>query len=113
MAAPRLHYTGVLEVTRVHFYAIVRGLFHAGKSLLFGVELMMSDVTNMGHEMTTSARSWGGKSRRSEWPQSVTEGAGMFLYRRVLPEWGDHIYLACVYLAGISWSPASARVTAP
>ena len=61
LAAPRLYYMGLLEVTGVHFDAIVRSLLHAGKSLIFGIEPMMSDVTAYGHKisMTTSARSWG------------------------------------------------------
>ena len=35
------------------------------------------------------------------------------LHRRVLLEWGggDDVYLACVHLAGISWSLASDRVS--
>ena len=77
---PQLYNTGVLEVTGVRFDAIVRSLFHAGiitKSLLFGIEPMMSDVMEYGHDisMTTSARSWGGESRCSEWLQFVSNGA--------------------------------------
>ena len=62
---PRISYTGLLEINGVRFDAIVRSLFHAGKSLLFGIELMMSDVTEYGHEisMTTYARSGGGGGR--------------------------------------------------
>ena len=35
------------------------------------------------------------------------------MHRRVLPEWGNVVYLDCVHLAGISWSPPGDRVTAP
>ena len=61
----------LLEVTELCFDAIVRSLFHAAKSVRFGAEPIVSDVTEDGDRIprTTSARSWGGESGCSEWLQ--------------------------------------------
>ena len=120
---PQLSYTGLLEVTGVHFDVIVRSLFCADKSVHFGAEPVVSDVTEDGDRipMTTSARSWGGDSECSEWLKFIVARGGAYgssnqsalMHRHVLPEWGDGVNLDCVHSAGISGSPASDRVTAP
>ena len=75
---PQLSYTGLLEVTGVRVDVIVRSLFRAAKSVCFGAEPVVSDVTEDGDRipMTTSTHSWVGESRCSEWLQFVSQGAG-------------------------------------
>ena len=78
---PHRCYMGVLEVTGVRFDAIVWSLFHAGKSLFFGMEPMMPDVTEVGHKisMTTSTCSWGDEFRCSGWLWFVSQRAGLMV----------------------------------
>ena len=45
---PQLSYKGLLEVTGVHFDVIVRGLIRAAKSVRFGAESVVSNVTEDG-----------------------------------------------------------------
>ena len=120
---PRLSNTGLLKVTGVRFGVFEIGLFRAADSVRFGSEPVVSDVTEDGDEIPMTT----GYALAGRWLQVLcvaevcvarggaygSSNQSALTHRRVLPEWGDGVYLDCVHSAGISWSPAHDRVTAP
>ena len=52
---PHLSYTGLLEITGVRFDVIVRCLFRAAKSVRFGAEPVMLNVTEDGRSRAREA----------------------------------------------------------